>query len=391
VGKGESSRGRGAASSEEDEEAQDGYEDDEEFVGGGVKKLGKDETLPVEAFVLDVSPLYEDDRGGELEPAAAATAGDDPAWGVKERIRKMLELGLHADTGEAEAKQAMQNAMRLLTKHNLERADVLRAHGSDASALQGGLKVVELTGRRAAQLTAWMRELSNVAARAFDVSYYTTATGGGRGGQGAAAQVVFYGLAGNAACAAYAFAAAVNRILALSARFPVTRAGYHEHRAAGLTQCTTFAAFSRVCRASYRVGLVHGLSEGGLAAPGAAPAQGKAAQEAEWRARYQQLLDDEPSAGAGEDADADTPKAGGGFGGEDDRARRLSALILHTKTVGNTVLEAKGIKLRAGPRFRLWGVERNAGAFNDGRRDAAQIDVHRRGITVRRKRPRTRR
>ena len=191
AGKGESSQGRGAASSEEDEEAEeDGDEDDEEFVGGGVKKLGKDETLPVEAFVLDVSPLYEDDRGGELEPAAAATAGDDPAWGVKERIRKMLELGLHADTGEAEAKQAMQNAMRLLTKHNLERADVLRAHGSDASALQGGLKVVELTGRRAAQLTAWMRELSNVAARAFDVSYYTTATatGGGRGGRGGRGQ-----------------------------------------------------------------------------------------------------------------------------------------------------------------------------------------------------------
>jgi hypothetical protein len=32
----------------------------------------------------------------------------------------MLELGLHPDTGEFEAQQALKNAQRLLTKHNLQ-------------------------------------------------------------------------------------------------------------------------------------------------------------------------------------------------------------------------------------------------------------------------------
>ena len=57
--------------------------------------------------------------------------------GVKARIRKMLELGLHKDTGEQEARQALVNAMRLLTKHNLKHADVLlNASAVDAGALK---------------------------------------------------------------------------------------------------------------------------------------------------------------------------------------------------------------------------------------------------------------
>jgi hypothetical protein len=49
----------------------------------------------------------------------------------------MLELGLHKDTGEQEARQALVNAMRLLTKHNLKHADVLlNASAVDAGALK---------------------------------------------------------------------------------------------------------------------------------------------------------------------------------------------------------------------------------------------------------------
>ena len=33
---------------------------------------------------------------------------------------KMLDLGLRKDTSENEARQALKNAMRLLTKHNLK-------------------------------------------------------------------------------------------------------------------------------------------------------------------------------------------------------------------------------------------------------------------------------
>mmetsp|Transcript_28156 Transcript_28156/g.67023 ORF Transcript_28156/g.67023 Transcript_28156/m.67023 type:complete len:116 (+) Transcript_28156:547-894(+) len=54
----------------------------------------------------------------------------------------MLELGLHPETSEQEARQAMSNAMRLLTKHNLKHADV-RPDGSlqHTTALKGAVKV----------------------------------------------------------------------------------------------------------------------------------------------------------------------------------------------------------------------------------------------------------
>ncbi|KAJ1483816.1 hypothetical protein T484DRAFT_1798979 [Baffinella frigidus] len=283
-------RRRGGAEVESEEEEED-EDEDEEYVGDGVKQMGKKgAALGVEAFVLDVSPLDGDPRTSTDGPDADK---GDASWGVKQRIRKMLELGLHKETGESEAKQAITNAMRLLTKHNLEKADVLDGKVRDTGAVQGGLKVVELSGKRSASLVAWMRELGNVAAKAFDVSYYTVQ------GRGSPTQVVFYGVAANAACAAYAFAAACNRILSLSSAFPVPRASFFDHRDRGATGCTTLGAFSRICRASYRVGLVQGLSEGGLsrdakvdpgdyqeeAGEGGDGGKAKADQQQEWRQR----------------------------------------------------------------------------------------------------------
>jgi hypothetical protein len=49
------------------------------------------------------------------------TTGEGVDDGVKQRIRKMLELGLHKDTGEHEANRALQNAMRMLTKYNMDK------------------------------------------------------------------------------------------------------------------------------------------------------------------------------------------------------------------------------------------------------------------------------
>ncbi len=44
---------------------------------------------------------------------------------------------MHKDTGEQEARQALVNAMRLLTKHNLKHADILlNASAVDAGALK---------------------------------------------------------------------------------------------------------------------------------------------------------------------------------------------------------------------------------------------------------------
>ena len=74
----------------------------------------------------------------EADAAAApgATGGEGGGEGeeredselikIKERIRKMLSRGLHSGTPEAEAASSMRLAEKLLSKHNLRQADVLK-------------------------------------------------------------------------------------------------------------------------------------------------------------------------------------------------------------------------------------------------------------------------
>lgn len=65
----------------------------EDFEGRGVKKVGGG---LVKAFVLDNSALYEDEEcQAKREEEEREVVGDS----VRVRIRKMLELGLHKDTG----------------------------------------------------------------------------------------------------------------------------------------------------------------------------------------------------------------------------------------------------------------------------------------------------
>jgi hypothetical protein len=91
-------------------------------------------------------------RGGPAEGAevAAAEAGPEDAGlaKVRARIAKMLALGLHPGTSEAEAQQSMRQAQRLLAKYSLDQAEVMAEAGGlrDEGALAGGLVKVELRG-----------------------------------------------------------------------------------------------------------------------------------------------------------------------------------------------------------------------------------------------------
>jgi hypothetical protein len=44
--------------------------------------------------------------------------------------------------------------------------------------------------------------------------------------------------------------------------------------------------------------------------------------------------------------------------------------------VGEQVLKEQGIKLRKGKNYRLWGVEKNEGAFHQGKLDSRCICIH---------------
>ncbi len=180
----------------------------------------------------------------------------------------------------------------------------------------------------------------------------------------------------NAACAAYAFAASFNRIVALSAATKVSREVYEVHFRTAQTQCSTLSAFTRIWRASYRAGLVRGLKEArgrggeglggggeGVAGMGTVGGGGGAGGDDEWQARYEEMLRDEPvpKYDASEEhleehpeehnmdttpLRADDPlgdihvtrggqgKGGGGGGHAEWRERKLQAMIIHTKKIG---------------------------------------------------------
>jgi hypothetical protein len=88
--------------------------------------------VTIEAFCVDYDE--EDINGGpgcdKPKPDAGDGGGHGGAGGagetaianeqVREKIRKMLKLGLHPDTPDSEAQQALKNANRFLTRYNLQ-------------------------------------------------------------------------------------------------------------------------------------------------------------------------------------------------------------------------------------------------------------------------------
>lgn len=79
----------------------------------------------------------EDDGGG---------VGTSGTAGVVERIKKLLERGLHVNTPPAEASTAMRLARDLLVRHQLTQADVMQ-DGAETHARHGTQYVVRVRNR----------------------------------------------------------------------------------------------------------------------------------------------------------------------------------------------------------------------------------------------------
>jgi hypothetical protein len=197
---------------------------------------------------------------------------------VKARIAKMLQLGLHPTTSEAEAQQAMRVAQKLLHKFNLTQAAVMLSQSSqadkdsalnDVEALQGGLVTVQIrrvvrsssekncTGVEpgtglpytTATTNSWMMWLANAVADNFQVKCYYN---------GPSSKYTFYGLKTNTQLAAYAFKIAVEKIVIMKDLFVPAAGEYEERRRRGLTLCASkviglMCLMCRVvsCRTSY--------------------------------------------------------------------------------------------------------------------------------------------
>jgi len=150
--------------------------------------------------------------------------------GIKVRIRKMLELAFHPNTGDAESAQALKNAHKLMRAHKLAQSDVMTPENDHEN--DGGLHGVKLTpvhcDQRMRSNESWMIGLIKAVELTFDVGGF-----GQLSKELNANFIIFYGRHADTELAAFAYTCAFNRIdwmagnrsLPPDQAFPAT----HEH------------------------------------------------------------------------------------------------------------------------------------------------------------------
>ncbi|KAG6545180.1 hypothetical protein Mapa_013292 [Marchantia paleacea] len=373
----------GLDSSEECSSDDSTSDSEEEFRGTHKIKRG---SITVEAFVVDATD--QDDTG----PGHTGERCQEAVNGIRFKIKKMLELGLHPDTPDIEAQQALKNAQRLLTKHNLEQAEVLQGNLTDTSTLTGGMRVVELRAKgrsKLGRMESWVLELGWVISDNFDTQFFFKS-----GSASKPFRVVFYGISQNADCAGYAFAATFNRITIMSAEYIVKYANQYDDAEKENQEVkfgkTNQGINTRVARANYRRGIVAGL------------------KEAVENAKRTRSVKSQPFHEGGTKSEGEDCDAGADFPSyekddfaypEDDlhadtptkfslRCMTITALVQHSKKVGEDFLQSKGIKVRKRTKPNRSQVF-NEDAYVRGKKDAESIDINQKALeNVKAKRPR---
>ncbi|KAL2650358.1 hypothetical protein R1flu_018486 [Riccia fluitans] len=359
-------------SEEEECSSSETSESDEDFRGTHKVKRG---SVTVEAFVVDATD--QEDTG----PTRTGEPPEEPVSGIRFRIKKMLELGLHPDTPEIEAQQALNNAQRLLTKHNLEQAEVLEGNLTDTTSLVGGMRVVELRAKGRAKLgrmESWVLQLGWVISDNFDTRFYFKS-----GSSKKPTQIVFYGISQNADCAGYAFAATFNRITIMSAEYIIRSANDYEEAEKENPYEKNRGLKTRIARANYRRGIVAGL-KGAVKqsrrakTPKTDGGNAKTEKTEEFSDGDSWFEDD------GEDGDfgPDSP----GREDESDKSTKsawqcmaITALVQHSEKVGEEFLKSKGIKLHKSSKRKktlAWDQD----AYVQGKNDAESIDINQKAL-----------
>ena len=235
--------------SEEDSEEEDEDSEEEEYsqASSAGSNRSKRETIgTMEAKMEETAVKPCDGAPGQCKE-------DDTSDSIKERIKGILERGLHPATPEAEAAQSMRLAEKMLKKHNLTQAD-LAMNGSGGN-IEAGLFKVHLqytSTRKPCQTKSWFHVLATTVRENFGCKSYFTVKAGSRCFFG------FYGIAANAYAAAFAFSFAFNRVSTLVAQHSIPLGEYDEKRRNGSVTCSR-AGYTKAAKVSYCDGLATGL------------------------------------------------------------------------------------------------------------------------------------
>ena len=194
---------------------------------------------------------------------------DDVDLSVKQRIIKLLNTGLHNESNEHEARNALKLARRLLDRYNLDQAVLLKERGdgslndfsttndsADSSSLKGGIVTVNILNRKKttplSSMPRWIENLIEPVTTNFRVDAFVTFSKAKGFLNGGKCSVSFFGVKTNAQASAYAFKTAAERIAFMTASYDPPRATNMVPRQASLT---------RTARLSYAVGIVAGLQK----------------------------------------------------------------------------------------------------------------------------------
>jgi hypothetical protein len=170
---------------------------------------------------------------------------------VKNRIIKLLNTGFHDQSNEHEAKNAMKLAQRLMRKHNLSQAMLLKERetknsgsAEEEEVLKGGtvrVRIVNRKTRKVAVMSRWIDNLVGPVKRNFGVKCYLQRRRGYR------CDVVFYGIYSNAQLAGYAFKVATERISQMMTEFQPQKCWRN--------------ISTKSSRLSYAIGIVKGIDK----------------------------------------------------------------------------------------------------------------------------------
>ena len=322
---------------------------------------------------------------------------------IKLRIIKLLNTGFHDQSNEHEAKNAMKLAQRLMRKHNLSQALLLKEREmknsqatQDDEVLKGGMVTVEIINRKTRKpfvCARWILHLAHPVCDNFGVKHYYSNR------RSKYFRMVFYGIYSNAQLAGYAFKVAAERISQMMAEYQPQKSWQR--------------ISTKSSRLSYAIGIVEGISD---------DVERNLQMEKEQRKRKLERARLAESKGEAyeesDDEDFDTGNDGAGISlvkeeslntNDDDsrhpapskergsQSKSLSgadlqnrveelekeeqaALVLvdHNQKVAEEVLEEQGIKLSSGRKRKP--IQFDNQSYRKGIEDSREIDINQRAI-----------
>ena len=236
-------------------------------------KRRKVQLSPIEVVIEDEdvpdcpgAAFEEEKEGDDQEKEGNTDDTNDVDLSIKQRIIKLLNTGLHNESNEHEARNAMKLARRLLDRYNLDQAVLLKERGDgslndfsttndkdNGSTLHGGIVTVNILNRKKtvplSSMPRWLESLIAPVTANFRVDAFVSFSKATRYTSSGKCSVSFFGIKTNAQLAAYAFKTAAERIAFMTA-------SYEPPRSEGARKQ---ASQTRTARLSYALGMVAGL------------------------------------------------------------------------------------------------------------------------------------